>query len=158
MRNSNSKKPATPNKHSQEMKVGARQEKTPGHQQGGGNPENCTNSEVSTSANLPVLSSAALRRELNLLALPPVWKAMLNIVDPEQFVQLWQLAAEHTAERDTNRLHVPSFRKFEVMQRNLFIRDLFIGGANKCQIRSQVKTTFGNISKRTITRVLKHSG
>jgi len=47
---------------------------------------------------------------------------------------------------------VPSFRKFEVMQRNLFIKSLKQASLSIAEIHLRVNSVFGEVSRKTVQR------
>lgn len=145
-----SSNPKNSDKHTNQSGVGARQENGQAPEWGGGYQNNYIDLKLSIEAK----SSQKLRDEILSLNLPDVWNSLLDIIEPEQFLAIWLLMSDYADDRDSNRLHVPSFRKFETLQRNLLIKSLANTGAVKPEIHATVKKIFGPFSIKTLERVL----
>lgn len=144
-------KPKNTDLHDPLSGVGARHRHNRHPLRGGGYLNNCTKSELCLEA----LHTEKLKDELRGLNLPAVWVALLDMVDPNQFVDIWRLFADQVKDDDKNYLYVPSINNYHRLQRDRLVLSLHQLGMSNSQIKTHMNGMFGEVSIKTIERIIK---
>lgn len=134
--------------------VGVRQGQMDMFQEGGRYLDNCTDFKVELRA--PVCEKTArFFEDIRGMKLPPIWKAAAEILDPDLFLELWQLLDSHIDTTDDRRLYVPKFGTYEKHQRNLMIHSMKDIGVKSSEIQKRLRSSGHYLSARSIERILQ---
>lgn len=132
--------------------VGARQEETSTHQEGGEYPDICTDHKSPMREGCSGVDPRI--REIEQMGVSRIWLDVAKAIGVDEFLKMWEILDTRGATGPRERFYIPRFSTYLRFQRNRYIESLAADGVPVASIRRKVNIELcEQLSHRHVSRL-----